>query len=203
MAEDLTSKLIGLQTKTGIAFLCQRSMTGGSITESWEESYKGVTVKIPAAYISRESFEDFRTNYSTYSGSVANRKDKAHLNNLKRLILNARNPSYEGESGIVVRIVEKPDGYHIKAFEVEKQEEPGASSKPSNKAIDFEEIVAGIVDTPSTAQKPYAPKSAGKSVTAKPASPTGQNPADRYKHVVTNPTAAKPADKIIPQKPKK
>ncbi|MFA5259507.1 MAG: hypothetical protein WC979_07510 [Candidatus Pacearchaeota archaeon] len=78
MAEDLTSKLIGLQTKTGIAFLCQRSMTGGNITESWEETYKGVTAKIPAAYISRERFEDFRANYSTYSGSVANRKDKVH-----------------------------------------------------------------------------------------------------------------------------
>jgi len=203
MAEDLTSKLIGLQTKTGIAFLCQRSMTGGNINESWEETYKGVTAKIPAAYISRESFEDFRANYSSYSGSVTNRKEKVHLNNLKRLILNARNPSYEGESGIVVRIVEKPDGYYIKAFEVDKQQEPGVNAKPSGGNPDFEEIVAGIVDTPLTAQKPYTPKPASKSVTQKPTSPTGQNPADRYKHVVTNPTAAKPADKTTAQKPKK
>lgn len=192
MPEDITSKIISLKSKGGAVFLGQRSLNGSKPREIWEQSYGGVSKKIPAAYVSREVLDHLQKLYQDYSSNGVNRNDPSYVNRLEKLITFGRSQNYDSESGFLVKIVKESNGYYLKAFDVHKEVD---SSQKSEEIPDFEEMADKAAEETreearkkeeygmqlKDVEKPY--RHGDELNSPKPVSPqeTRPDPADRYK----------------------
>lgn len=182
MVQDITLS-ISLKSKNGAVFLGQRSGSGTDFTETWKQIYGEITKEIPAAYISRDRLDSLKKYYQSCFSSQSNRKSNSYLNKLKKLIVDARKPVYDGQSGFLVRIVRQSDGYHIKTFEVDKKTD--LESKADSDPLDFEEIVAGIMEESPPVKVLYTAdsKTDNGNGSVKQTPEVRPNPADRYKNI--------------------
>jgi hypothetical protein len=189
MTQDITSRFISLKSRNGATFLGQRSGSESEtdFTETWEQTYGETTKKIPAAYISRERLDSLQKVYQSYFSSQTDKKSISYLGKLKKLIVDARKPVYEGQNGFLVRLVKQSNGYFIRAFEVDLKID--LEDKTDSKSLDLENMFAEMVEKESSvkmsyiaASKPVSGNGSG-SVKQNTSEVKGPNPTDRYKNI--------------------
>ncbi|VVB78908.1 Uncharacterised protein [uncultured archaeon] len=204
MSEDITEKLITLTSAKGAIFTGTRiKKDNGSYSENWKCSYNGSSGSIPAAYVSKGELSSIQSKYSDYLSSQE-KTEPEYRKKLESLIRSGRKENYEGKTGYLVRIIKKPNGYYLNAFEIVKREVKSKLEEP-----DFEEMAFQAVEDElglKPIKKPEPEYAAGKKSNAenynkKPVSKTPESTGDTTRLPVLN--AEKPkADPKESYKPK-
>ena len=120
--QDLTSKMIFLKSDKGTLFTGKVSHTNSGLLETWEYLSSSGSGKICACYVSEPGLKSVQESYIKCMSENNDRKCDSYKRKLVNLVSFEAN-KYNGDTGFVVQLVQKPEGYRIVAHKVSRYSE--------------------------------------------------------------------------------